>query len=106
MLLMASIRRSPVEAGSLSVYPIIYKVYAFQVVQDFFHQQYDLISKDSNKYRGIHGHSAKEDNLKPLETIGNQQIISELNHLCDSNPVRSPQECNLEFAAISASTSG
>ena len=62
---------SPVEAGSLfvyPVYPIIYKVYAFQVVQDFFHQQYDLISKDSNKYRGIHGHSAKEDNL---ETIGN-----------------------------------
>ena len=42
--------------------------------------------------------------LKPLETIGNQQIISELNHLCDSNPVRSPQECNLQFAAISAST--
>ena len=38
------------------------------MVQDFFHQQYDLISKDSNKYRGIHGHSAKEDNL---ETIGN-----------------------------------
>ena len=37
---MAEIRRSPVEVGSLST--IIYRVSApSQVVQDFFHQQYD-----------------------------------------------------------------
>ena len=105
--LMASIRQT--HQLRLVVYPFIpifYKVYAFQVMQDFFHQQYDLISKDSNKIEASMGILQRKIILKPLETIGNQQIISELNHLCDSNPVRSPQECNLEFASISASTSG
>ena len=29
----------------LVVYPIIYKFYTFQVVQDFFHQQYHVFHK-------------------------------------------------------------
>ncbi len=51
ILLMAEIRRSPVEVGSLS-HSLSTRFYTSQVVQDFFHQQYDKQIQQSKHPKG------------------------------------------------------